>query len=58
MAENDHKPLLNWLRTNIHQHGQRFRAGELVERITGKPLSIDPFMDYVTTKFSEIGGLS
>ena len=58
MAENDHKPLLNWLRTNIHQHGQRFRAGELVERITGKPLSIDPFMNYLTAKFSEIGGVA
>ncbi|MCH7807983.1 MAG: carboxypeptidase M32, partial [Planctomycetes bacterium] len=54
---NDHKPLLSWLRTNIHQHGQRYRAAELVEKVTGKPLSIKPFMDYVTGKFSAVYGL-
>ena len=51
---NDHEPLLSWLRTNIHQHGQRYRAAELVEKVTGKPLSIKPFMDYVTGKFSAV----
>ncbi|MFQ5415185.1 MAG: carboxypeptidase M32 [Phycisphaerae bacterium] len=54
---NDHEPLLGWLREHIHQHGQRYRAGELVERVTGKPLSIEPFMAYVTAKFSPIYGL-
>ena len=54
---NDHKPLLSWLRTNIHQHGQPYRAAELVEKVTGKPLSIKPFMDYVTGKFSAVYGL-
>ena len=54
---NDHKPLLNWLRENIHRHGQRFRAGELVERVTGKPLTIEPFMSYVKNKFAPIYGL-
>ncbi len=54
---NDHKPLLAWLREHIHQHGMRYRAGELVEKVTGKPLSIEPFMGYVTAKFSEVYGL-
>lgn len=58
IAANDHKPLLTWLRENIHGHGQRFRAGELVERVTGKPLSMEPFMNYVTKKFSAVYGLS
>jgi carboxypeptidase Taq len=57
IAANDHRPLLNWLRANIHQHGQRFRAGELVERVTGKPLSIEPAMSYLTIKFSAVYGL-
>ncbi|MHC4697382.1 MAG: carboxypeptidase M32, partial [Planctomycetota bacterium] len=57
IAENDHKPLLDWLRTNIHQHGQRYRADELIKVVTGKPLSIEPFVIYVTEKFSTVYGV-
>ncbi len=57
IAENDHKPLLGWLRTHIHCHGRRYRAGELVELVTGEPLSVEPFMSYVTEKFSQIYSL-
>jgi carboxypeptidase Taq len=51
------RPLLDWLRENIHRHGQLYRAGELVQRITGRPLSIEPFLAYVRAKFSPIYGL-
>ena len=57
IAANDHRPLLDWLRERIHVHGQRYRAAELVQRVTGKPLSIDPFMAHVTGKYSEVYGL-
>ena len=57
IAANDHQPLLDWLRTHVHCHGQRFRAGELVELVTGRPPSIQPFVSYVTEKFSAIYGL-
>ncbi|UCE59681.1 MAG: carboxypeptidase M32 [Phycisphaerales bacterium] len=57
IAGNDHTPLLDWLRANIHQHGRRYRANELVEVVTGKPLSIAPFVDYATEKFSAIYGV-
>ncbi len=57
LARNDQRSLLDWLRTNIHAHGRRFRAGELVERVTGKPLTIEPFVNYVTEKFSDIYNL-
>jgi carboxypeptidase Taq len=51
------RPLLDWLRENIHRHGQLYRANELVQRITGRPLSIEPFLSYVKAKFSPIYGL-
>ena len=53
----EHGPLLAWLRERIHQHGQRYRAHELVERVTGEPLSLEPFMNYVTEKFSAVYGV-
>lgn len=49
--------LLAWLRGNIHQHGMRYLPGELVQRVTGRPLSIEPFLNYVRTKFSPLYGL-
>ena len=54
MAINDHQTLLDWLRIHIHCHGQRYRAGELVEHVTGEPLSIQPFVRYVTEKFAAV----
>jgi carboxypeptidase Taq len=53
----DFSTLLDWLRENIHRHGQRYRADDLVKRVTGQPLSIEPFMAYVRNKFSPIYGI-
>jgi len=50
--------LLGWLRTNIHQYGSRYRAAELAERVTGKPLTAEPFLNYIRAKFSPIYGLA
>ena len=50
--------LLNWLRQNIHRHGKKFVPGELVQRVTGRPLSHDAFMRYATAKFSDLYGLN
>ena len=50
-------PLLDWLRTNIHQHGKRFRAPELVERVTGATLTHTPFMDYLRNKYGPLYGI-
>lgn len=47
-------PLREWLRTNIHQHGRRYSPAELVERITGQPLSHGPLIELLTTKFGEL----
>jgi len=44
--------LTDWLRTNIHCHGQRYRPDELCARVTGRPLSSEPFLKYVRTKFA------
>lgn len=45
------KPLLNWLRKNIHQHGKRYSAAELCFNITGEPLNFKYFKDYASQKW-------
>jgi carboxypeptidase Taq len=57
MAKGDFVPLLTWLRKNIHQHGRRYRAAELCQRVTGRPLSADPLMAYLEGKLGPIYGL-
>ncbi len=51
-------PLLEWLRAGIHHHGMGYRARELIQKVTGSPLSIEPFMHHLRDKFSPIYGLS
>ena len=47
-------PLHGWLRENIYQHGRKFTASELVERVTGQPLTIAPYINYLKTKYGEL----
>lgn len=49
--------LHSWLRENIYQHGSKFTANELVEQVTGGPLSIAPYMGYLRRKFGALYGL-
>jgi carboxypeptidase Taq len=49
--------LHSWLRENIYRHGSKFTAEELIERVTGAPLSIDPYINYLKGKFGELYGV-
>jgi carboxypeptidase Taq len=44
--------LHGWLRENIYQYGSMFTAPELVQRVTGGGVEVDPFIRYVRRKFS------
>jgi carboxypeptidase Taq len=57
MSADELRALLDWMRKNVHQHGMRYRAAELCRQATGAPLSVEPFMDYVTAKYKPIYGL-
>ena len=54
MANGDPSSFVAWHAENIHQHGRKFPPKELVMRATGQPLSPQPFIDYVTEKFTTI----
>ena len=49
--------LLSWLRKNVHQHGRKLNAGEILERTTGSKLSSDSWLAYVNKKYGAIYGL-
>ena len=51
------EPLRTWLTANIYRHGRKFTAPEIVERATGEPLSIAPYLGYLKTKYGALYGL-
>lgn len=56
-AEGQFAPLLHWLREQIHRHGRRYSPSQLCLRVTGKPLSADPLMRHLETKFRPLHGI-
>lgn len=49
-------PIRDWLKQNVHQAGRTRYARELVQHVTGQPLSAKPFMEYLNTKYSKVYG--
>jgi carboxypeptidase Taq len=50
-------PLGSWLTERIYRHGRKFTAPQIVERATGEPLSIAPYLAYLERKYRELYGL-
>jgi carboxypeptidase Taq len=48
VARGEFVPLLSWLRERVHRRGASLPPAELVAAATGKPLSTEPFLRYVT----------
>jgi len=46
--------LHNWLIQNIYRHGRKFTAPELVQKVTGRDLTIQPYIHYLKTKYGEL----
>ena len=57
IAEGEFRPLLEWLRENIHRHGRLYRTDELIEEAMGEKMSSEYFTDYLRNKYGEIYGL-
>lgn len=54
MEEGKFGALHGWLKENIYQHGSKYTATELVERVAGGPMSIEPYIRYLRTKYGEL----
>jgi carboxypeptidase Taq len=49
--------LHGWLADSIYQHGRKLTASELVERVTGRPMRIEPYIRYLREKYGELYSL-
>jgi carboxypeptidase Taq len=57
IGQGNFSELLAWLRKNIHHHGQKYEPQTLVEMVTGSRIRPEPYVRYLTEKYSEIYGL-
>ncbi len=55
-ADGKFSDLLQWLKERIYSQGRRFTAPRLVERLTGRGLSVQPLLDHLHAKYSELYG--
>lgn len=54
LIQGEYAPLLGWLTENIYRHGRAYSATELLQRTTGNDLHVEPYLNYLNAKFSEI----
>ncbi|MHA0042718.1 carboxypeptidase M32 [Deinococcus sp. PEB2-63] len=54
----EYGPLRAWLVEQVHQHGRSLTPAELTVQATGRPLSADPYVAYLTRKYGEIYNLN
>src|SRR5689334_3232101 len=54
IANGDFATLHGWLRENVYRHGAKFTASELVQRATGGPMSIEPYLAYLWDKYQPL----
>lgn len=51
IARGDFAPLVAWLRANVHAHGSRYSADELLTRATGAPLGTAAFKTHLQRRY-------
>jgi carboxypeptidase Taq len=54
IAQGEFRPLLTWLQEKIHRHGAKFEPQDLIHKVTGTGITPEPYMRYLTAKYSEI----
>ena len=57
MEKGEFGTLRRWLTENIYRHGAKYTAEELVKRVTGGPMTIEPYMRYLRSKYGELYGI-
>jgi carboxypeptidase Taq len=57
IARGEFSTLRRWLTDHIHTHGRKFTIPELVERVTGGPLTADAYICYLKKKYGTLYGL-
>lgn len=58
IARGEFQTLHGWLKDNVHRHGSKYTAAELMQRATGSPLTIEPYLAYLRQKYGALYSLN
>ena len=50
LADGEYAPLRAWLTENVCRHGRRFSRQEILTTATGRPLTSEPYLAYLSGK--------
>jgi carboxypeptidase Taq len=50
----NYKPIKTWLIENIYMYGNLYDPEDLVKKVTGSNLKIEPFINYLDAKFKKL----
>ena len=56
-AKGEFAPLLGWMREHVHTLGRKFPPQVVLERATGRRLTAEPYIAYLTEKYGALYGL-
>jgi len=56
LEKGNFKPAKHWLTKTVHTQGNLYDPPMLIRRITGKQLTVKPYMNYLNEKFSKLYG--
>ena len=54
IATGKYSNLHGWLRENLYRHGRKFAPDAIVERATGKPMTVEPYITYLKGKYGAL----
>jgi carboxypeptidase Taq len=54
VAKGNFGEVKSWLTKNVHSYGNLYDTTELIKRITGKELTVKPYVDYLSKKYAEL----
>lgn len=54
IAQGDYAAVHLWLKTNVYQYGRTYTSNELCNKITGEPLQLKYFLQYLTDKYKAV----
>ncbi|MDW8326348.1 MAG: carboxypeptidase M32 [Anaerolineales bacterium] len=58
IARGEFQTLHGWLKDNVYRLGSKYTAAELIQRATGSPLTIEPYLAYLRSKYGELYALN
>ncbi|MCG7841240.1 MAG: carboxypeptidase M32, partial [Methanomassiliicoccales archaeon] len=56
LRKGEFSPVLQWLGKNVHSKGDLYDPADLIREVTGKELTISPFLNYLEKKMGRIYG--